>query len=66
MPCRAGENFLYGFKAAPRSRSRRRLGRLSRAPAPLPRGLAFDAGRLARRAGTGPRNPKEVTEPRRI
>ena len=33
------ENFLYGFKAAPRVRSRRRLGRRSQAPAPLPPGL---------------------------
>jgi hypothetical protein len=32
------ENFLYGFKAAPRGRSRRQLGRLSQAPAPLPPG----------------------------
>ena len=31
------ENFLYRFKAAPRGRSRRRHGRHSRAPAPLPR-----------------------------
>ena len=30
------ENFLYGFKAAPRGRSRRRLGRRGRAPAAAP------------------------------
>ena len=39
----ACENFLYGFKAAPRGRSRRRLGGLAVAPAP--------AGQRRRSAG---------------
>ena len=46
---RVCENFLYRFKAAPRGRSRRRLGRRSRAPAGAPARLA-QAGRLARKA----------------
>jgi hypothetical protein len=54
-PC---ENFLYGFKAAPRGRSRRRLGRRSCAPAQL----ASDAGRLARKAKQGPPKPEEVAQ----
>ena len=39
LPC---ENFLYGFKAAPRGRSRRRLGALAfaHAAAPATAGLA--------------------------
>jgi hypothetical protein len=54
VPC---ENFLYRFKAAQRGRSRRRLGRHSRAPADAPARLASDAGRLARRQRPGRRNP---------
>jgi hypothetical protein len=60
------ENFLYGFKAAPKGRSHRRLGRLSRAPAAAPARLASGAGRLARKAHMGPLKPEEVEEPRRI
>ena len=47
-------DFLYGFKAAPRGRSRRRLGSLAVAPAdaPAPAGQNH-AGRLARRDQDG-------------
>ena len=44
------ENFLYGFKAAPRGRSRRRHGRPSRNSVDTPAGLASGACRLARKA----------------
>ena len=61
------ENFLYGFKAAPRGRSRRRLGtaqpRSRFAPAQLASG-ARSAGAKGKKAG--PQKPGEVTEPRRI
>ena len=60
------DNFLYGFKAAPRGRSRRRLGGLvvAHADAPAPPGL--NAGRLARKAKGRAAEPGEVTEPRPI
>jgi len=39
----ACENFLYGFKAAPRGRSRRRLGAHAFAPAGAPATAALSA-----------------------
>jgi len=62
-PC---ENFLYWFKAAPRGRSRRQLGRLSRACRSAPVRLACTAGWLARKQDQGPQEPGAVSEPRRI
>ncbi len=47
------EDFLYGFKAAPRGRSRRRHGALAFAPAGAPAPAAPTLGRLARKI----RNP---------
>jgi hypothetical protein len=63
VPC---ENFLYGFKAAPRAARAADSGRRIRAPAPLPRGWPLAPGRLARKAKAGPLKTGEVTEPRRI
>jgi hypothetical protein len=54
------ENFLYGFKAAPRGRSRRRLGRRKPSSRFAPARLASTAGRLARKAKPGAAEPEEV------
>ena len=57
MQCGPCENFLYGFKAAPRGRSRRRLGRLSQAPAPLPPGWPLTPVGWRERQRRGRGNP---------
>jgi hypothetical protein len=55
-----------GWPAGSGHRSRRRLGRLSRAPAPLTPGWPSGADRLGRRQRRAAGKPGEVTEPRRI
>ena len=52
------ENFLYGFKAAPRGRTRRRHGGLVVAHADAPAPPGPDAGRLARKARRGAPEPR--------
>jgi hypothetical protein len=60
------ENFLYGFKAAPRGRSRRRQGALAvaLAGAPLRPGQRWSAG--AKGGFRGPLKSRQSPGPRRI
>lgn len=66
FPINLCENFLYGFKAAPRGRSRRRLGRLVVAPAYGSRSSRSRPGGWREEIGKGRLCPGEVTEPRRF
>ena len=57
-PTRPCENFLYGFKAAPRGRSRRRLGTAQPRSCSAPARLASDArsaGAKGKERGRGTR-----------
>jgi hypothetical protein len=62
-PC---ENFLYGFKAAPRGRSRRRLGTAQPRSRFAPARLASVARSAGAKGESGAAEPEEVSEPRRI
>ena len=58
--------FGVTVKAAPRGRSRRRLGQPSRAPAPLPPGWPLTPVGWRERQNQGPQNPGKSSRPRRI